>query len=644
MCGIAGVVVGTAEQVNPQWLRDMSGAMEHRGPDDAGWLQWSPNNAPRPTRSVHEVSAQVGFCHQRLAIIDLSEGGWQPMCTADGRYALVFNGEIYNYIELRVELEQRGHTFVSESDTEVLLEAFAEWGPAVASRLVGMFAFAVLDTVTRTLTLVRDPFGIKPLHYATWPGGLGFASEIKSLLHLPGVSRRASAQALLDYLDQGAVGHSSQTMFDDVKSLPPGSFGTLTLDRPDRLVLERYWSPPENDTLEISFDEASAQVRDLFLNNLSLHLRSDVPVGTALSGGVDSSAIIAGLRVVGGTQTDIRAFSYIADDPSLSEEKWIDLAVGAAEARVVKITPNETELLTDLDYLIRCQEEPFGSTSIYAQHRVFRAAAEHGVKVMLDGQGADEMLAGYHPYISVRIASLLRRGDLLTAQRLAFAGAQLPGQQSAPRLLAKAGASLLPPGVFQHIRQSAHASRSGANRWIDHAWFASHGGIERPVSPASTSLHEVLRRDITSSSLPALLRYEDRNSMAFSVESRVPFLTTSLVDFVLRLPASYLLGADGTTKTVFRSAMRGIVPDGILDRRDKIGFATPERQWLGGLSSWVDSTLDKADRDCLPGLRLEIVKAEWAGICAGQRPFGWHVWRWLNLVRWMELFQVQAPS
>jgi len=593
---------------------------------------------------VHEVKAQVGFCHQRLAIIDLTEGGWQPMCTADGRYALVFNGEIYNYIELRAELEKCGHTFSSESDSEVLLEAFAEWGAAAASRLVGMFAFAILDTFARTVTLVRDPFGIKPLHYATWPGGLGFASEIKSLLHLPGVSRRASAQALLDYLDQGAVGHSSQTMFADVKSLPPGSFATLTLDRPDRLALERYWSPPEDETIEISFDEASAQVRDLFLDSLSLHLRSDVPVGTALSGGVDSSAIIAGLRSVGGADTDIRAFSYIASDPTLSEEKWVDLAAVAAGARVVKVSPSETDLLTDLDDLIKCQDEPFGSTSIYAQHRVFRSAAEHGVKVMLDGQGADEMLAGYRPYISVRIASLLRRGDLLAARRLAFAGARLPGSQSAPRLLAKAGASLLPPGVFQHVKHGVDASRPQADRWIDHAWFAKHGGIERPVSPLSTSLHEVLRRDVTSSSLPALLRYEDRNSMAFSIESRVPFLTTSLADFVLRLPASYLLDTDGTTKSVFRSAMRGIVPDGILDRRDKIGFATPEKQWLGALSGWVDTTLDNADRDSLPGLRLEMVRAEWQGICAGQRPFGWHVWRWLNLVRWMELFQVQAPS
>ena len=488
MCGIAGVVVAPVAQVNPRWLRDMSGAMEHRGPDDAGWLQWSAGNPPRPSRSVREVRAQVGFCHQRLAIIDLTEGGWQPMCTADGRYALVFNGEVYNYLELRAELEKCGHTFVSESDSEVLLEAFAEWGAAAASRLVGMFAFAILDTLARTVTLVRDPFGIKPLHYATWPGGLGFASEIKSLLHLPGVSRRASAQALLDYLDQGAVGHSSQTMFADVKSLPPGSFATLTLDRPDSLALDRYWSPPENETVEISFGEASAQVRDLFLDNLSLHLRSDVPVGTALSGGVDSSAIIAGLRAVGGADTDIRAFSYIASDPTLSEEKWVDLAAEAAGARVVKVSPSETDLLTDLGDLIKCQDEPFGSTSIYAQHRVFRSAAEHGVKVMLDGQGADEMLAGYRPYISVRIASLLRRGDLLAARRLAFAGARLPGSQSAPRLLAKAGASLLPPGVFQQVKQGVGASRSQADRWIDHAWFARHGGIERPVSPLSTSL------------------------------------------------------------------------------------------------------------------------------------------------------------
>ena len=643
MCGIAGCVAA-GNGVEAGWLRAMSDVMRHRGPDDEGWLQWSDGTgAPRPSRGVRDEPASVGFAHLRLAIIDLTEGGWQPRCSPDGRWSMVFNGEIYNYLELRKELEDLGHSFTTESDSEVLLAAFVEWGVSGVRRLVGMFSFAVLDTHERRLTLVRDFFGIKPLYLATWPGGMAFASEIKALLELPTVSSRPSAQAVLDYLEHGAVDHGEQTMFEDVRRVPPAHVATVSLDRPDAVFLSRYWWLPAEQTHDLSFDEATDAVREVFLGNLALHLRSDVPVGTALSGGVDSSAIVAGLRSIGGPDVDIRAFSYVPDDPQITEERWVDLAGSAAAARVTKVTPSPEDLVSDLDALIRAQDEPFGSTSIYAQNRVFRLAAEHGVKVMLDGQGADEMLAGYRPYLSTRIAGLLRAGDLRVARRLAVNAAALPGAPSAPRLIAAAAASLLPASAVSGLKRRTASGRS-AQRWLDHAWFAEHGAEHRHPVGRATSLRAALCRDVDTSSLPGLLRYEDRNSMAYSIESRVPFLTPAMAELVLGLPEHHLLAADGTTKSVFRAAMRGIVPDPILDRRDKIGFATPEQQWLQAMKAWVDTTLAEADPTLVPGLRLDAVRDEWQNVLAGRSAFGWQVWRWLNLVRWTEIMGVESQS
>ena len=644
MCGIAGCVVFGADGMPAQWLHDMSGAIRHRGPDDHGWLQWSPSDdRPKPSRELRNSPAEVGFAQRRLAIIDLTEGGWQPMCSADGRWCLNFNGEIYNYIELRQELEGLGHVFSSESDSEVLLNAFVEWGVAGLRRLTGMFAFAMLDTRERRLWLVRDFFGIKPLYLATWRDGMGFASEIKSLLKLPTVSRRPSAEAVLDYLEHGSVDHGHRTMFADVTQVPPAHYVTLSLDRPADLSVERYWSLPAGQTHDVSFGEAARLVRTAFFESVSLHLRSDVPIGTALSGGVDSSAIVAAVRHVGGNAIDIRAFSYVADDPTLSEERWLTIAAEASGASVARVTPKPQELVEDLDDLIRTQDQPFGSTSIYAQNRVFRLAAEHGIKVMLDGQGADEMLAGYRPYLNARIAGLIRSGNLPRARALATAAAQMPGTPSANRLLALGVASLLPSGVRTALKSRTSSGRS-TDRWLDRAWFDKAGTDGHHPVTTATTLHQALRRDVNENSLPALLRYEDRNSMAYSIESRVPFLTPHMAELILGLPEQYLLGDDGTTKTVFRAAMRGIVPDAILDRQDKIGFATPEQQWLEILRPWVETTLREADPSRTPGLHLDAVRVEWQSVLDGRSPFGWHVWRWLNLIRWTELMDVEMPA
>lgn len=639
MCGIAGAVVAPPDVVKPDWLAAMSRVLHHRGPDDAGSVQWT-SGEPVPTFDVRPVPAHVGLVHRRLSIIDVSRAGWQPMCSADGRYTLVFNGEIYNFVELRAELERCGHSFNGHSDSEVLLAALCEWGPGAYSRLVGMFALALLDSKARTLTLARDFFGIKPLYFARWGGGFAFASEIKALLELPQVSRHVDPGTLHDYLRFGAVDQGEQSMFADVRQVPAAATLVVALDDPGAPpTVQTFWSPAVPARSDVGFVEAAAELRDLFVDSVRLHLRSDVTVGAALSGGIDSSAVVAAIRSIGGSGVDIRTFSFVSSDPATSEEKWVDIAAKAAGAQVHKVVPPAEDLIRDLDRLIQVQDAPFGSTSMYAQYRVFQLAAESGIKVMLDGQGADELMAGYRPYLSVRIASLLRTGRVAAAMKLANSAARLPGTDSQPVLLAKAAAAFLPPSV----RQSLRARRSGSTgqSWLHSGWFTAHGVGDDTVPWAGRSLTETLQREVASTSLPALLRYEDRNSMAFSIESRVPFLTPAIAELLLSLPEDYLISPAGTTKSVFRAAMRGIVPDPILDRRDKIGFATPERAWLASLGTWVGDVFEKTDPALVPAVDLAAVREEWAEIVAGRRPFGWHVWRCINVVRWAEAYSAE---
>ena len=641
MCGIAGCAVRGPDVVRPEWLSSMATALQHRGPDDRGFLQWS-SGEPELGRNPDLRPGQVGLVHQRLAILDLSEKGWQPMRSHDGHKHLVYNGEIYNYVELREELRRAGHEFSSSGDSEVLLAALSEWGTAALDRLVGMFAFAMLDSERRTLTLARDPFGIKPLFYATWPGGVAFASEIKALLELPPVSRRASARAVHDYLREGALAGNDSSFFADVHQLPPAHSVTISLDTPDQVSPRRYWSLPAVRDIELPFDAAAEQLRELFVDSIRLHLRSDVPIGTALSGGIDSSAVVAAGRWVGGSDVDIRTFSYIADDPALSEEKWVDLQADAAGAKGKKVCPPVGDLVRDLDRLIRVQDEPFGSTSIYAQYRVFSLAADAGIKVMLDGQGADEMLAGYPPYVPARVASMLRSGQVASGLALARASSRNPGAASAATIAGKGMMSMLPAAAARAARRR-FGTADGADEWIDAQWFRERG-VDAVAHRADHSLGDALLRDFGRDSLPGLLRYEDRNSMAFSIESRVPFLTPAISDFVFRLPEQHLIGADGTSKSVFRAAMRGLVPDAILDRKDKIGFATPERQWFQALRPWIGDVLTAADPAGVPVLKLDAVRSELDEVLDGRHAFGWHIWRWINLIRWTELYNVDMAG
>jgi asparagine synthase (glutamine-hydrolysing) len=416
--------------------------------------------------------------------------------------------------------------------------------------------------------------------------------------------------------------------------VPGAHYLEFALDRPAEARPVRYWQPDLGARAELSFDEAARRLRDLFLDSVRLHLRSDVPVGAALSGGIDSSSIVAAMREVQGDSLQIHTFSHVADDPALSEESWADLAGRAAAVTVHKVRPEPRELADDLERLIRVQEEPFASTSIYAQHRVFRLAREAGIKVMLDGQGGDELLGGYRYCLGARLASLVRQGRWIEAARFLRRAQRLPG--AGLRVPLYAGLFLF-PRRFQPLTGGLRPPR-----WLNVRWFAERGvplGIAPERAYRKGGLREQLVHSVMVAGLPELLRYEDRNSMAFSIESRVPFLTPALANFVLALPEEYLIGRDGTTKAVLRHAMRGLVPDPILDRRDKVGFATAEQNWLAALRPWVEQVLGSGAAE-VPLLNPKAMAEEWAAAHGGRERFDFRVWRWINFVLWARQFEV----
>lgn len=642
MCGIAGIIAGPGRAVDAEELARLSAAVAHRGPDDQGAAGWSA-----PLGTVHAAAADAlpagltaGLAHRRLSIIDTGPGGHQPMATADGAYVLVTNGEIYNYLELRRELEAAGDLFHSQSDTEVMLAALARWGLARAlPRFTGMFAFALLNTRARTLTLGRDPFGIKPLFWAMRGGDLAFASEPGALLALAGLRRDVEPQAVYDYLRFGLTDRGTTTLFRQIHHLPPAHYAEINLDRPAAPAPVAYWRAATEARSTLGFAEAATELGRLFRESVDLHLRADVPVGAALSGGIDSTAVAAAMRASAGDRLTLHTFSFTAPGSPHDESRWAELAAGAVGATAHRTEASGADLSRDLDDLIRVQGEPFGSTSIYAQNRVYRLVRETGIKVTLDGQGADELLGGYLPFLAARLASLIRGGQVMRAARFVCATRDMAGPVGQ---LARAARFILPSGLQGLARRTVGEDLVPA--WMDGGWLRRHGVAARaPQGPRSGRvLMDELAESLQSRVLPALLRYQDRNSMSYAIESRVPFLTTRLADFIYSLPEFFLVSDRGETKSVFRAAMRGLVPDAILDRRDKIGFITPQDRWLREAGGWLAGLIRGAG--AVPAVADRIFTAQVQALIDGGGAMPQHVWRAANLIRWAELHEVSFDA
>jgi len=593
MCGI-WISVGYAPN------RAHLDVIAHRGPDGDGWREFTTPRGP------------LVLGHRRLAIIDTGDGGVQPMSYANDRYWITYNGEIYNYIELREELRARGCTFRTQSDTEVVLAAYAAFGRNCLSKLRGMFAFGIYDSKTQALLLARDRFGIKPLYYAHTARGFAAGSEIKQLLTLDGVSRRINPRRAYDFLTGGLLNHSNDTLFADVTQLGAGEW--LELDAAGHTETGRWYQLPEPGSIQIGRQEASDRFQGLLQDAVRLHLRADVEVGSCLSGGLDSSTLVMlmseQLRAIG-RGANLNTVTARFEGTAVDETHYADMVAAAAHARMHAARPHPDDVLSEASKIVWHQDEPYGSTSIHAQWHVFATARAEGLKVMLDGQGADEILAGYHGAYDVRYTELLRNWQVIAAimfaaRRSQFFGNPL-GAQLANGALQLAGSS---PALLRRplARVSRMLARPQSNSVNNEHWLETEAfGLRQPLNvwtqamsdaglPEVTDLGSLCYSLIQAGNVRMLLHWEDRNSMAHGVEARVPFLDHPLVEFAIGLGGAHKL-VDGWTKWILRDAMKNRLPEAVRLRKDKLGFATPEAAWLrGSLRKPIEDAIESTMR------------------------------------------------
>jgi len=657
MCGIAGYLDARADASAWQ-IQAMTDRLIHRGPDAGKFvlLDTRSSTAWQGDRAKPDRTFDLAFGHRRLSIIDLSDGGLQPMASGDGRYWIVFNGEIYNYLELRTELRALGHVFSSDSDTEVLLAAYREWGRGCLSRFNGMWAFAIWDTQEKRLFCARDRFGVKPFYYACGDDWFAFASEPKALLAHPRVPRKPNAAIIYDYLSLRLVDHTNETFFEGIYSLAGAH--SLTYRLGSTPVIERYWDVKpavERDTTASEDRTAIERFRELFEDAVRIRLRADVPIGTCLSGGVDSSSIVVNANrlmfdelhldptLVGDRQ---RTFTACFEDPRIDERRFVDDVIAKTGASTHRVFPSGKRLWEEMPALVAQMDEPFHSTSQYSQYNVMRLVRESGVTVTLDGQGADELMAGYPGYQGVYFATLLRAGKIGAAARALRANMRMAQRgRSAADLVLRAAYGLLPTSITTPIRTKLaplFSSRSPEGRSLQMIRPELRERFEERrvdwIDQRAASMHDLGKKlydDVFKFGLPCLLRYADRNSMAFSIESRMPLLDYRLAEHIFSLPLSMLM-RDGWTKWVFRESQQDRLPASVQWRKDKLGFVTPEGIWLKEGRQQLQEVLggDLRSSDYLDADRLRReLPASLANINEGA--FYTDVFRWYVLELWI---------
>ena len=599
----------------------MRDRLAHRGPDAArSWIGEIGNGNV------------IALGHRRLAILDLSESGNQPMFRADRSLVIAYNGEIYNFVELRDQLEGLGKRFESRSDTEVLLACYEQWGPDCLERLNGMFGFAIWDAKAGQLFVARDRFGEKPVFMTDLAsGGVAFASEMKALLAHPDVAVEVNPDQLECHVRNKVYESDAETLFLGIRRLRPAH--AMLIDSDGRVRREwRYWTP-DYTSIQDRYDQTTAvrTFREMLERSVAMRLRSDVPVGSSLSGGLDSSTIVAMLadgRHVGAL-SDQHTFSARFDsDPTLSEGPQIDAVVEKTGVSAFSVTPDPAMLMSECRLVHWHQEEPFASASIYLQYCVARLAQENRTTVLLDGQGADELLAGYQHYFKTHQLDLADRWALsrLWRETRAFnrrLEVASQGYVDSGRRFDKNIAFSATKLVLKRLRPVALRPRP------------SRDGMPPPA--AGMRLRRQISEALLHKSLPTLLRYADRNAMAFGRETRFPFLDYDLVDWCITLPEDAFID-DGWQKAILRRAGEGLLPREIQWRADKVGYAAPQDAWLRGvMRDWSHDRLFSGPVADVPGYQRRRLETLWQQHQSGARNTASALWRWISLGEWMRM-------
>lgn len=614
MCGICGLIRLDNRPVQEPPILGMMRIMKHRGPDDEGVF----------------VESLLGFGFVRLSIIDLSIAGHQPMYSNDERYVIVYNGEIYNYIELRKDLINEGYIFKTNSDTEVLLNAYIHWGDECLHRFNGMWAFAIYDRIEKKVFAARDRYGIKPFYLMQTKEFFAFSSEIQPLLSLLTERPKPDYQAIFDFLVFNRTDQTDRTFFDEIKKLQHGHKITIDLNSlsTSSVFKNVKWYDLKEKVSALEGFKSAEEYRDLFKSAIALRLRSDVPVGVCLSGGLDSSSIVSVLLNDFG-QEDLNTFSAIYEKGQMGDESDFIYEYRPLLENMYFTVPDSISLRQDLQLFIKAHGEPIPDTSPYAQFKVMKMA-KGKVVVTLDGQGADEELAGYHYFFGFYFKDLLINGKLrklcmemycyLTKHRSLFG--------------LKSFLFFLLSGKYRtrtRLNEKGYLNKDFVRKYINSNSISDN-------LYGSKSLKEALI-DHFEFKLEHLLKWEDRNSMFFSLESRMPFLDYRLVEKTLAT-SDELKIKNGMTKHILRESMKGVLPEKIRIRRDKVGFGTPRDEWMRE-PAWQEiindciSSKSFKDRNLVdPTVARELYENHLTGRFNNSK----EIWKWVHLELWFREF------
>jgi asparagine synthase (glutamine-hydrolysing) len=614
MCGICGLIDLTSHIVQETQVREMMRIQKHRGPDDDGIF----------------IEENVGFGFVRLSILDLSAAGHQPMFSEDQRYVIVYNGEIFNYIELRTELKSFGYSFKSGSDTEVLIAAFRHWGEDCLHRFNGMWAFVIYDRFEKRIFASRDRYGIKPFYYLLNSGIFAFASEIPPLLTLLPGNPDANELSIFDFLVFNRTDQNENTFFEGIKKLQHGHTIRINLKvigEKESIKINK-WYDLRLKVSKTSGFSGSNELKELFSDSVGLRLRSDVPVGVCLSGGLDSSSIVSVL-LKDFRKDDLNTFSAVYSKGQTGDESEFIGEYDSVLNNMFFITPDSHSLLSDIYSFVKAHAEPIPSTAPYAQFKVMELARQN-VVVTLDGQGADEMLAGYHYFFGYFFKDLLQHGKIFDLSsevfNYLFTHRSLYGLKSLAYFM-------LPEALRTKVKvnEKGYLKRD----FID--TFSAGNSISNNLY-GSESLQDALL-DHFEYKLEHLLKWEDRNSMWFSLEARVPFLDHRLVEKTLALNGRNVI-RKGMTKSIFREAMKGTLPERIRLRKDKTGFDTPQDEWFRetGFNDLVKDVLSSGTFICSNYINRDKALKLFELHRQSKINISKEIWKWIHLELWYRQF------
>ncbi len=626
MCGIAACIQQKG-QIDKDKFDRMTDIISYRGPDDRGVY----------------YDGNLALGHRRLSIIDLSSDGHQPFEKIEG-YVLVYNGEIYNYIELRDELIAKGHVFKTKTDTEVIIHAYREWGDKCVCHFNGMWSFVLYDKKKQQLFCSRDRFGVKPFYYTEQEGMFLVASEIKQFFEMLDERPRANRDMLLQYIIRGTNDLPPYTMFKNIFQLNPGHNMVFNLAS-NSYTIERYYAIEANKEIKTGYKEACKKFNEEFSDAVMLRLRSDVPVGYFLSGGLDSSAIVcvANMNIRESERDDSykdqHTISACFKEKEYDEQEYIDEVIGITNIIPHKVFPGTETLWDELDNIIWHMDEPLGSTSTFAQWSVCKAAKEHGLTVMLDGQGADEQLAGYTDFYTVLFVDALKKFKFKCLKREIDAYIKIRANSekyisSRDVILSAVREWLMPHSLHKFIKrvyleriQKIPFDKEIIRRTLKNEFIYPQGNPRDFI------------KAYVEKELLQLLHRGDRNSMAFSIETRMPFLDYKLVDALYEMPFEYKI-KDGYSKAVLRDGLKDILPEKVRMRVSKFGFVTPEDKWIKNNSEVFRNELIQA---------LEVYKElfdtekvlKWYDLNSSSIQRGnFLIWRIIDSARWAKIFNV----